>query len=135
MVLCNTWENLDKSKYDICELRTVNRAMKSDVSSIIKFCKLGLENPNFTHRGDYKELLQITVIYLGGKFEAGFTFKAPSSRSNARWMAKVLYTIKIALFRKQLSIVLDKKILNKICDLALFSVSFIQQSGLINKRL
>ena len=58
--------------------------MKSDVTSIINFCMLGIENPNYTYRGDYKELLQITVIFLGGKFESGFTFKAPSSRSNAR---------------------------------------------------
>ena len=114
-VICKIWNFLDKSKYDICDLSRVNRAMTSDNSSIIEFCKLGIENTDFTYRDDYKELLQLTMIYLGGNFESGFTFKAPSSRSNARWMSKVIYTIKIALFSKQLTHVIDEKLL-KICD-------------------
>ena len=119
-IICRIWNSLNKSQYDICDLRRVNRAMTSDISSTIEFCKLGIVNPDFTYRDDYKELLQLTVIYLGGKFESGFTFKAPSSRSNARWMSKVIYTIKIALFRKQLTHVIDEDLLKKICDLALF---------------
>ena len=92
--------------------------MTSDISSIIEFCKLGIENTDFTYRDDYNELMQLTVIYLDGNFESGFTFKAPSSRSNSRWMSKVIYTIKIALFSKQLTHVIDEKLLKKICDLA-----------------
>ncbi|XP_073979047.1 uncharacterized protein [Rhodnius prolixus] len=54
-------------------------------------------------REDYKELLNLPLLYLGGWDENNFTFRIPEALHQARWMAKALYALKIALFAKQLN--------------------------------
>ena len=43
-------------------------------------------------RDDYKEMLQLTYFYLGGKVN-NFTLQLPGPDHHARWMAKGLYNI------------------------------------------
>ena len=50
-------------------------------------------------REDYKEFMQLVVISLGGKIP-GFAFRLPQNDSNARWMAKAIYNLKIRLLSK-----------------------------------
>lgn len=50
-------------------------------------------------RDDYKELLELVVVGLGGKVE-DFVFKLPGPDHHARWMAKGLYNSKMKLLRK-----------------------------------
>ena len=47
------------------------------------------------------ELLQLVVIALGGDLDGGISFRSPGDTSDARWMAKAIYSIKMFLFRKQ----------------------------------
>ncbi|XP_073986719.1 uncharacterized protein [Rhodnius prolixus] len=54
-------------------------------------------------REDYKEFLNLPLLYLGGWNENNFTFRIPGALNQARWMAKALYALKIALFAKQLN--------------------------------
>ena len=62
-----------------------------------------LEDENPGLRGDYKELALLSLLYLGGtRDKKGITIQAPSACHHARWMSKVIYTIKIALFEDQL---------------------------------
>ena len=46
--------------------------------------------------------------------------KAPGARHYARWMAKVIYTIEIAMFQNQLKCDISESLLTKIVDLARF---------------
>lgn len=71
---------------------------------IIEFLRgqLALEH----HRNDYKELLEVALAFLG--FHE-ITFKAPGAHSNARWMAKAIYYLKIWLFRDQFPLNSDEK--------------------------
>ena len=46
--------------------------------------------------------------------------KAPGARPNARWMSKGIYSLKIALFRKQLAEALPHDHLESITNLAIF---------------
>lgn len=55
-------------------------------------------------RHDYRELLELTVIVLGGVPQRGIRFARPGAYHLARWMAKIIYSIKIFLFREQLQI-------------------------------
>ena len=50
-------------------------------------------------RDDYKELLELVVVGLGGKVE-DFVFKLPGPDHHARWMAKGLYNSKMKLLSK-----------------------------------
>ena len=52
--------------------------------------------------------------------DLSFMVKAPGARSNARWMSKGIYSLKIALFRKQLAEVLPHDHHESITNLAIF---------------
>ena len=48
-------------------------------------------------RDDYREFLELCMIFVGGNKESYIfqEFKAPGGVSNARWMSKAIYAIKI----------------------------------------
>ena len=68
--------------------------------------------------------IQFPCLYdiSGGKLleEKEFKMKAPGARHHARWMSKVIYTIKIAMFQDQLKCDISESLLTKIVDLARF---------------
>jgi hypothetical protein len=88
-------------------------------SDIIAFCMQQLEQNQ--PRDDYKELIELTIISLGGVPQRGVHFMAPGALHRARWMAKIIYSRKIHLFRKQFK--LTKSELNGLNRFALFAVS------------
>ena len=93
----------------------------------IDFCIEWLKKSNSHYtRHDYYELVQLTVLFLGGTFpeNISFNFKSPGASHHARWMAKVLYTIKLALFKHQMKHVIPEDMLQKITDLAGFLCLF-----------
>ncbi|KAL4097880.1 hypothetical protein QTP88_022583 [Uroleucon formosanum] len=52
-------------------------------------------------RDDYKEFLQLIVIFLGGKLKGNVNFRQPGAYHLARWMAKGIYSLKMLLFKNQ----------------------------------
>ena len=52
-------------------------------------------------RDDYRELLELTIIYLSGTPPRRIRFMKPGAINRARWMARVIYAIKIVLFKSQ----------------------------------
>ncbi|CAI6348004.1 unnamed protein product [Macrosiphum euphorbiae] len=67
---------------------------------IIKFSKDRLLQKH--PRDDYRELLELTVIFLGGKLSSDISFKIPGAIHHARCMAKAIYSLKIYLFCEQI---------------------------------
>jgi hypothetical protein len=57
-----------------------------------------VESGNF--RDDYKEFLELSILFLGGDIP-GYFFKQPGAMHHARWMSKVIYSLKMWMFRKQ----------------------------------
>ena len=55
------------------------------------------------HRDDYKEFAELCLVFLDGEEEHKDTFKQPGALHKARWMAKLLYSIKICLFEQQIA--------------------------------
>ena len=53
------------------------------------------------NRGDYKELCELVVVFLGGHV-AGFTFKRPGGCNHARFIAKAIDSTKMALLSQLL---------------------------------
>ena len=51
-------------------------------------------------RNDYKEMLHLTIMYLGGNVP-NFTFKCPGPDHHARWMSKAIYFLKLALLSEK----------------------------------
>jgi len=52
-------------------------------------------------RDDYKEFTELTLLYLSSEKHV-VTFKRPGALHKARWMAKLIYTLKIALCETQI---------------------------------
>ena len=48
-------------------------------------------------RGDYKELLELTVYFLNGCRDDNFKFRKSKPIHKARWMGKLLYCLKLSL--------------------------------------
>ena len=52
-------------------------------------------------RGNYKELLELCIIFLGVVPPRGIRFHVPGAYHRAWWMAKAIYAHKIWMFRNQ----------------------------------
>ena len=52
-------------------------------------------------RDDYREVLELAFIFLGKPPSRGVHFFAPGAMHHAQWMAKVLYSFKVWMFRSQ----------------------------------
>ena len=55
----------------------------------------------FQPRDDYEELLLLSSIFLGETTDKGVKIRALGAYNRARWMAKIIYCIKIYIFRNQ----------------------------------
>ena len=84
----------------------------------------------FQPRDDYRELLELTIIFLGSTPPRGVKFQFPGALHRARWMARAIYSIKMYLFRDQFPIQqqsrssrgesYSKKVWNHIREVCLF---------------
>ena len=52
-------------------------------------------------RDDYREFLKLVIIILGGIPPRGIHFMAPGAMHHARWMSKVIYSLKVWMFKAQ----------------------------------
>lgn len=66
------------------------------------------QRQNYHARGDYKEVLDLCAVFLDENCEEKYKIIAPGALHRARWMAPIIYTIKIFLYRKQLNLNSDE---------------------------
>ena len=99
----STWKLIDRMKFDSMMANDLESSITSVFSTckkqVISFCSNKLQSAQ--PRDDYRELLELTITVLGGCPPRGFKFIRPGAIHRARWMARVIYAIKIFLFRKQ----------------------------------
>lgn len=108
------WSKLDKNKYKtvIEDKNFRNRISNPEQISNYLFEQLKIRQP----RDDYKEFIQLCLIYLGRLPPEKITFRVPGAIHHARWMAKAIYCLKIYLFRDQFSLTdLERKAIEDIC--------------------
>lgn len=113
------WSSLNKENY-------VSGLEDDKISNVLSAYKS--EPVNFTRRqllehqqrNDYKELLNLVLIFLGEKPSDNYTIFTPGAFHRARWMAKLIYCLKIYLFRFECKV--DPKVLDALRDFNLFIV-------------
>ena len=66
----------------------------------------------------HKELALIPLLYIGGSLSSPIPIYAPEDHHHARWTAKIIYTIKIALLRDQLKEFFKPQVLDSIQNFA-----------------
>lgn len=96
--------------------------IKNELNTVIRQ-QLAIFHP----RGDYKELLFLILTFLGEKIaEKEIKIFAPEAYQQARWMAKIIYCMKIYIFRNQLQ--LKAKDLNGLREFNIFIVTVYLQN-------
>ena len=64
---------------------------------MIEFIKKMLLTTEKQSRSDYRELLELALLFLGASTSSSIHFKAPVANHHARWMAEIMYSYKISL--------------------------------------
>jgi hypothetical protein len=113
------WNTINQAGFNtiISDASTLKQ-VKNITTEMINFSQNQLTK--FQPRDDYKELLNLAIIFLGGILERGISFRTPGGLHRARWMAKAIYSLKIYLFRDQFK--LSKKEETGIRDACIFTI-------------
>ena len=96
-------ENYEAVEYQDLEdldIPAVPIAMKTKRDSTVQLCHEALKE-GFA-RGDYKELVHLTLLYFQDQDTTFKRFERPGALHKARWMSKILYTVKIVLLNKKI---------------------------------
>ena len=112
----SVWEKIDQNNFEILDPRPW---MKKHRAKVIPFLISLLESKQ--PRDDYRECIELVLLVLGSPVE-NFSFKKPGAYHKARWMAPLIYGLKMFLFRLQLKTILkkDNKYLENLERFAIF---------------
>ena len=96
------WLFIDQGNFstsaDVSELADILDPVKVQ---IINFADRQLAASEKLVRDDYREFPELSIIFLGGSPQRGIHFMAPGPMHHARWMSKVIYSLKVWMFRSQ----------------------------------
>ena len=114
------WEFIDQSNYSTgTSHEDVARVIGPVKQNIITFAEEQILDHQM--RDDYRELLELSIIFLGEIPSRGVRFMAPGAMHHARWMSKVIYSLKVWMFRNQFKLTpFQEKGLQEFC---VFSVT------------
>ncbi len=94
------WCSIDKSTYESgMGVDFIASALNPVRDELINFIQKQLAI--FHPRDDYRELLQLSLLFLGANCSPDVNVLAPGAFHRARWMAKLIYSLKVFLFRGQ----------------------------------
>lgn len=96
------WPRINHEAYKSCSDSRLGGCLASLKQETLVFCQDVLTGKAGTiPREDYRELVELTLIFLGERPPRGIHFRMPGAFHHARWMSKLLYVLKINLFRDQ----------------------------------
>lgn len=107
------WSTFDLKKYEPgIKNKRVKSVLQDSIEELVQYCSEQADK-NF-NRADYKELLDLTLLFLGIGTNA--KFRVPGAMHHARWISKAIYCLKMYLFRKQFKLeTLDEQRLEVLC--------------------
>ena len=103
--LVDKWKEHDLKDYAHVEIPRHQRELSSQINETIIFLQKWInESTKQNLRHDYLEMVSLVFLFLGESNRSleFIKIKAPGACHHARWMSKILYTLKIALFKHQL---------------------------------
>lgn len=110
----DSWKNVDPSKIQCLREKLISCLSVSEIDDLLEFYRNELSKEIV--RDDYRELIQLSVLFLGGDAERKFKIRPPGAMQQARWMAKAIYSMKISLLSDQFKITSkDKAALLDVC--------------------
>lgn len=113
------WLFVDQDRFQVASTdHSVETMVAPFRTDIIEFAKTHLQSKQ--PRDDYREFLELSILFLGDVPVRGVRFQVPGAMHRARWMAKVIYAIKMWLFRGQFKMTPSEE--RGIREVATFSV-------------
>ncbi|BES92280.1 Hypothetical protein NTJ_05089 [Nesidiocoris tenuis] len=113
------WPSLNKEGFKVADDPILQKIGSRNVELVLSFAEKQLDV--FQPRDDYKELLTLVIMFLGGIPKNGINFMAPAGLHRARWMAKGIYAIKVYMFRGEFKMTKKEEV--AITELCMFVVS------------
>ncbi|GBM87815.1 hypothetical protein AVEN_38486-1 [Araneus ventricosus] len=112
--LKDNWKNIDPTKIK-CYRETVELFRTvPEFENLLNFYHAELKNVML--RDDYRELVELSIAFLGGDAEKKFKTRPAVVIHQARWMARAIYSLKLSLFSSQLKLnTNDKEALLDVC--------------------
>jgi len=100
-----TWNAIVRDNYQVLEVKPAEKEFRE--MTVAFLCDQKMKDLQL--RDDYQELVELTLLVLG-QTPHEIHWRAPGAIHHARWMAKLLYAIKIYLFLGQRDVIkLTKK--------------------------
>jgi hypothetical protein len=93
----NNWQFNDLTTFQRAPSDRIMFPTMQNKSKPLRRCNCFSTNPV----SDYRELLELTIIFLGGVPSRGISFRAPAGQNRARRMAKAIYALNIWMSRSQ----------------------------------
>lgn len=113
------WKNVDILKTECYKEKVKSCLSASEIDNLLQFYRSELTKKMVSD--DYRELIELSIIFLGGDETRQFKIRPPGAMHRARWMAKAIYALKMSLFSSQLKLnATDKK---SLLDVSLFIVT------------
>lgn len=109
--------NLNNFKPGIQDTK-VSQHLNAFTECILTFCMT--ESNKIQCREDYREFLELVVIFLNGTPSCGISFRFPGAIHHARWMSKAIYCLKIFIFRQEYK--LNKREYDSVAEICVFIV-------------
>ena len=103
------WESIDKTAYQVAfDDKHLRKHLPKDVIQHVTLFATS-QLTNHQPRDDYKEFLELALLFFGAVPPRGVRFLAPGAYHHARWISKSLYTIKIWLFKAQIKLIAQEQ--------------------------
>lgn len=110
----DNWKNINQSNFQTNTAMVKKYFTETEIEELLQFFSAELRN--VIVRGDYRELVELSLIFLGGDDGRKRKIRPPGALHHARWMAKANYSLKMYLLRSQLNISnRDKQALEDVC--------------------
>lgn len=114
------WADLNKNYFHSGYFdQILHPELQTQVGLIVSFIKTSLQEK--WPRDDYREFLELALIFLEGNQSGKINFKKPEAFHHARWMSKAIYSLKIYIFRNSFALTsAQKKGLFDLCQFIVF---------------
>lgn len=101
------WKNINCNNIENGRKWIGKYSTTAEISELLIFFKEKLAENGI--RSDYRELIELSILFLGGDVEKKLKIHPPGAMHQARWMARSIYCLKIFLLKSQLTLCNEKK--------------------------
>ena len=101
-ILRSKWSELDLTAIDFSECDPVVDIYENNAIQNLQY--LNSDESTCLPRGDFEELLKLSLLYLNGQDASEFAFRRPGAQHRARWMSTPIYAFKMYLLHSQLKL-------------------------------